>query len=75
MTRSERRVLAALADGYWHPETELRTTFAFLQGMYFRGMIDGAMLTFGGTPEDRIWRVGGNGHDTHTSAASVEDAT
>jgi hypothetical protein len=57
MTRAERRILIILADGEWHREDTLRTTWNFLHGMYLRGLVDGAMLTSGGTPSDRIWRI------------------
>lgn len=57
MTSAERRILLALADGAWHPEPDLRSAWWFLARMYERGLIDGAMLTFGATPEDRIWRL------------------
>ena len=63
MTAAERRILRVLADGAWHPEPELRTTFNRLQKMYLRGLIDGAMLTNGGTKEDRIWRLMPREHD------------
>jgi hypothetical protein len=58
MTRAERRVLARLVDGGWHRESELRTTFRLLQWLHLRGLVDGAMLTFGGTADDRVWRLG-----------------
>ena len=54
---AERRILRTLADGAWHPEPELRTTFNRLQKMYLHGLIDGAMLMNGGTKEDRMWRL------------------
>jgi hypothetical protein len=50
--------LARLADGGWHRESELRTTFRLLQWLYHRGLVDGAMLTTGGTAADRLWRLG-----------------
>jgi hypothetical protein len=58
MTQAERRVLARLADGGWHRESELRTTFRLLQWLDLRGVVDGAMLTSGGTATDRVWRLG-----------------
>jgi hypothetical protein len=58
MSKAERRVLARLADGGWHRESELRTTFRLLQWLYHRGLVDGAMLTTGGTAADRLWRLG-----------------
>ena len=58
MSNAERRVLARLADGGWHRESELRTTFRLLQWLYLRGVVDGAMLTTGGTADDRVWRLG-----------------
>jgi hypothetical protein len=36
----------------------LRTTFRLLQWLYHRGLVDGAMLTTGGTADDRVWRLG-----------------
>lgn len=57
MTKAERRILRLLADGTWHFEPELRSSFGFLQGMYLRGLIDGAMLTDGGTASGRLWRL------------------
>ena len=57
MTRSERRVLALLADGHWHRESELRTTWHMLHRLWMRGLVDGAALTVGHTPRDRLWRL------------------
>ena len=56
-TRNERRVLAALADGAWHSESELRTTFGLLQGLYLRKLVEGTMTKAGATPSDRLWRA------------------
>jgi hypothetical protein len=56
LTRAEGRVLSALADGAWHRESELRTSFRLLQGLYLRGLVDGAMETTGATANNRIWR-------------------
>lgn len=56
-TRAEQRILDVLADRRWHPEPELRSAWWFLQRMYLHGLIDGAMLTTGGTPADRLWRL------------------
>jgi hypothetical protein len=61
MTQAEQRVLELLADGGWHRESELRTTFRLLQWLYHRGLVDGAMLTSGGTADDRVWRLGKDG--------------
>ena len=58
MTQAERRVIELLADGGWHRESELRTTFRLLQWLYHWGLVDGAMLTSGGTADDRLWRLG-----------------
>jgi hypothetical protein len=57
MSKAEARVMALLADGGWHRESELRTTFRLLQWLYQRGLVDGAMLTSGGTTDDRLWRL------------------
>ena len=37
MTRAERRILLLLADGEWHSESELRSSFLFLQRLCLRG--------------------------------------
>lgn len=66
MTRAERRVLTRLADGRWHRESALRTTERLLQGMYLRGLVDGAMATTGATPTDRIWRINLRGDTNNT---------
>jgi hypothetical protein len=57
MSKAEARVMVLLADGGWHRESELRTTFRLLQWLYHRGLVDGAMLTSGGTADDRLWRL------------------
>jgi hypothetical protein len=57
MSRAEQRILAALANGEWHREDALGTTFDLLQTMYLRGQIEGAMLGFGSVPSDRVWRL------------------
>jgi hypothetical protein len=54
MTRAERRILAALADGEWHAERELRSSFAFLQSLCLRGILDGAMAP---GMYERLWRL------------------
>ena len=56
-TRSERRVLVLLADGHWHRESELRTTWGLLHRLWLRGIVDGSALTFGATPQGRLWRL------------------
>jgi hypothetical protein len=58
MSKAEARVMALLSDGGWHRESELRTTFRLLQWLFIRGLVDGAMLTTGGTTDDRLWRLG-----------------
>ena len=55
--RTESRILHALRDGEWHAEPELRSSFKTLQDMYLRGLIDGAMQSFGGSASDRVWRI------------------
>ena len=57
MTKAERRVMAALADGAWHTESELRTTFGLLQGLYLRKLVEGMTTKAGATPGDRFWRA------------------
>ena len=57
MTPAERRVLVLLADGHWHRESELRTTWGLLHRLWLRGILDGAALTSGGAPADRLWRL------------------
>jgi len=59
MARSpaERRMLALLADGHWHRESELRTTWGLLHRLWMRGIVDGSALAFGATPQDRLWRL------------------
>ena len=57
VTRAERRVLIAMADGAWHSEAELRTTFGLLQGLWLRGLVEGIMKTTGATRGDRLWRA------------------
>jgi hypothetical protein len=57
MTRAERRVLALLADGEWHDETEIRSTRAMLDRLHWAGSIEGAMLGVGAWPEHRLWRL------------------
>ena len=56
-TKAERRVLAALADGAWHSEAELRASFRLLQGLWQRGLVEGIMQTPGATRGDRLWRA------------------
>ena len=58
MTRSEARVIAILADGEWHDETEIRTTRAILERLWLSGTIQGAMHGVGAYPEHRLWRLG-----------------
>ena len=58
MTRAERRVLATLADGEWHDETEIRSTRAMLERLWLSGTIQGAMHGVGAYPEHRLWRLG-----------------
>jgi hypothetical protein len=48
-TRVEHRILRVLGDNEWRQETELRSSFRLLQGMYLSGLIDGAMTTNGGS--------------------------
>ena len=57
MTKAQRRVLGLLADGRWHSEDTLATAFWFLQQMEILGLVTGAMKTFGGTKQDRLWRM------------------
>ena len=57
MTRAERRVLATLADGEWHDETEIRSTRAMLERLWLSGTIQGAMHGVGAYPEHRLWRL------------------
>ena len=57
VTRAERRVLAAMADGAWHSEAELRASFRLLQGLWLRGLVEGIMQTTGATRGDRLWRA------------------
>ena len=56
-TRTERRVLTAMADGAWHSEAELRTTFGLLQGLWLRGLVEGVMKSTGATRGERLWRA------------------
>jgi hypothetical protein len=58
VTRAERRVLATLADGEWHDETEIRSTRAMLERLWLSGTIQGAMYGVGAYPEHRLWRLG-----------------
>ena len=58
VTRAERRVLALLADGEWHDETEIRSTRAMLERLWLSGTIQGAMHGVGAYPEHRLWRLG-----------------
>jgi hypothetical protein len=58
MTRAERRVLATLANGEWHDETEVRSSRALLERLWLAGMIQGAMYGVGAYPEHRLWRLG-----------------
>jgi hypothetical protein len=46
-----------MADGAWHSEAELRTTFWLLQGLYLRKLVEGLMTNAGATPGDRLWRA------------------
>jgi hypothetical protein len=57
MTRAERRVLATLADGEWHDETEIRSTRAMLDKLHWDNLIEGAMHGVGAYPEHRLWRL------------------
>ena len=57
MTEAERRVLSRLADGGWHREDTLRTSFRLLQELYLRGVVDGAMMSTGNSAADRVWRL------------------
>ena len=58
MTAAQRRVLATLADGEWHDETEIRTSRAMLERLWLSGTIQGAMHGVGAYPEHRLWRLG-----------------
>jgi hypothetical protein len=58
VTAAESRVLALLADGEWHDETEIRTSRAMLERLWLAGAIQGAMDGLGAYPEHRLWRLG-----------------
>jgi hypothetical protein len=57
MTRAERRVLALLADGEWHPMSEIRSSHAVIERLWRGGQIQGAMDGVGAWPEHRLWRL------------------
>jgi hypothetical protein len=58
---SQRRILVLLQDGKWHTEDELKSTFSFLQNMYFNKLIDGAGRSddrgMGNYKWSRVWRI------------------
>lgn len=60
-TKNQRRILVLLQDGKWHTEDELKTTFSFLQNMFFNKWIDGAGRTddrgSGNYKWSRIWKI------------------
>jgi hypothetical protein len=60
MTKSEKRVLAMLNDGDWHPESEIRSSRALLERLWLASMIEGGMYGVGSYPEHRLWRKWNN---------------
>jgi hypothetical protein len=61
MTDGQRRILVRLQDGEWHSEEELKSTFSFLQNMFFKKLVDGCGRTddkgSGNYKWSRLWKI------------------
>lgn len=65
VTKNQRRILELLKDGKWHTEEELKSTFSFLQNMYFAKLIEGAGRAddrgYGNYKYSRFWCIAEKG--------------
>lgn len=61
MTKRERQILVLLSDGRRHTRADIKSSFNFMQQMYFNGWVDGAALPdrngFGNFPETSLWQI------------------
>ena len=67
LTKKQKNILTLLSGGFWRTEDELKSTFSFLQNMYFLGLIDGAGKRddrgSGNYKHSRMWKITAKGKE------------